>query len=240
LSRLEEGLSKHHEEVSEIRKQINGIQQNKKSADYKELLDVMHKPKNSIDGKDMLQESIIDLNFGNDNREKCVFKDDVVPQPDIQMLDIYKSIPFDNLDGGPWKQGWRIEYDSKEWNSHHKLKVFVVPHSHNDPGWLSTFDEYYERSTKFIFANMLRHLDENEQLKFIWAEISYFSRWYDKLAEESRITVRKILRRKVSTCLSLLVPKQIFYCVSSNWSLSPVAGLCRMKQILTGFPFYNS
>jgi hypothetical protein len=35
-------------------------------------------------------------------------------------------------------------------------------------------------------------------LKFIWAGTSYFYRWYDKLAEESRITVRKLLRRKVS------------------------------------------
>lgn len=68
----------------------------------------------------------------------------------------------------------------------------MVPHSHNDPGWINTFDEYYERQTKHIFSNMLRHLDEHENMKFIWAEIVYFSRWYDSLSStESKETVKK-------------------------------------------------
>lgn len=70
--------------------------------------------------------------------------------------------------------------------------MFVVPHSHNDPGWINTFDEYYERQTKHIFSNMLRHLDEHENMKFIWAEIVYFSKWYDSLTSpESKDTVKK-------------------------------------------------
>lgn len=126
----------------------------------------------------------------DDTNSQCHFRTDIDPKPDIQMLDVYDKIPFENSDGGPWKQGWRISYDSHEWNSHHKLKVFVVPHSHNDPGWIKTFDEYYDQLTKSILNNMLQQLLENPDMKFIWAEISYFSRWYENLSSEDQNDVK--------------------------------------------------
>lgn len=107
------------------------------------------------------------------------------------MLDVYNNLPFENGDGGVWKQGWTIEYDPHEWNSHHKLKVFVVPHSHNDPGWLKTFDEYYEQLTKSILTNMLHQLSDNDDMTFIWAEISYFAKWYEQLSSAQKSAVKR-------------------------------------------------
>lgn len=139
----------------------------------------------------------------DDTKSQCHFRTDIDPKPDIQMLDVYDKIPFDNEDGGPWKQGWRITYDPHEWNSHHKLKVFVVPHSHNDPGWVKTFDEYYDQLTKPILNNMLHQLLENPDMKFIWAEISYFSRWYENLSTDDQTDVKKYVLRSQLMMLAL-------------------------------------
>ena len=52
-----------------------------------------------------------------------------------QMQDIFEEIPFDNRNGGVWDQGFDISY-SMEAFATEPLSVFVVPHSHNDPGKL--------------------------------------------------------------------------------------------------------
>ena len=40
------------------------------------------------------------------------------------------------------------------------LNVFVVPHSHNDPGWWYPFDEYYARWTKHIISSVVETLNQ--------------------------------------------------------------------------------
>lgn len=49
------------------------------------------------------------------------------------MIDFFDKIPFDNQDGGVWKQGWDVSYEKNAFDKK-TLLVFVMPHSHNDPG----------------------------------------------------------------------------------------------------------
>ncbi|XP_049515502.1 alpha-mannosidase 2x-like, partial [Dermacentor silvarum] len=108
---------------------------------------------------------------------------------DYNVYDLYEKIAFDNPDGGVWKQGWKLEYEESMWTKDRKLRVFVVPHSTN-PGWLKTFDKYYLDQTRHILDNMATKLGVDKRRRFIWAETSYLSHWFDQQSEDIKSKVR--------------------------------------------------
>uniref|UniRef100_A0A5S6QB32 Alpha-mannosidase n=1 Tax=Trichuris muris TaxID=70415 RepID=A0A5S6QB32_TRIMR len=113
----------------------------------------------------------------------------------VQMLDLYEKLSFDNPDGGVWKQGWEVKYDpNKSGLNGPTLKVFVVPHSHTDPGWVKTFDQYYASSVQGIFDSMVEFLSRTPKAKFIYAEMAFFGRWWEELNLQERKHVQKLLQ----------------------------------------------
>lgn len=122
---------------------------------------------------------------GGDVDDGCVFSGTASGKSaNVKMLDMFDVMPFDNIDGGAWKQGWDVRYDDKQFDQE-PLSVFVVPHSHNDPGWIKTLDQYYNQQTRHILDNVVDALAEDKRRKFIWAEMSYLSMWWQD-ADERR------------------------------------------------------
>jgi hypothetical protein len=111
----------------------------------------------------------------------------------IDMRELVRTLPFANPDGGAWKQGWDVQPVDPV-DATHPLTIFVVPHSHCDPGWIKTFDEYFQSQTKHILTSVVQALSKDPRRKFIWAEISYFEWWWKEQDESTRQLVRKLLQ----------------------------------------------
>ncbi|CAD5213373.1 unnamed protein product [Bursaphelenchus okinawaensis] len=59
------------------------------------------------------------------------------------------------------------------------LNVFLVFHSHTDPGWLRTFNEYFDEKVQKILDLAVDFLTLHSDAKFIWSEMSFLSEWWD-------------------------------------------------------------
>jgi len=112
----------------------------------------------------------------------------------VQTADLFAVIDYNAPENsGPWKQGWDYDYDGRFKDG---LTVHVVPHSHNDPGWIQTYHTYYSTQTKHILDTVVAALTEDPRRTFIWAEISYFSLWWDDATQQQKEQAKKLVAEK--------------------------------------------
>ncbi|RVX17989.1 putative alpha-mannosidase [Vitis vinifera] len=82
-----------------------------------------------------------------------------------------------------------------------KLNVHLVPHSHDDVGWLKTIDQYYVGSNNSIqgacvenvLDSLVTALLSNPDRKFIYVEQAFFQRWWGDQSEIIQGLVRKFI-----------------------------------------------
>lgn len=82
-----------------------------------------------------------------------------------------------------------------------KLNVHLVPHSHDDVGWLKTVDQYYVGSNNSIQGACVQNVldsvvpallaDKNR--KFVFVEQAFFQRWWRNQNEEVKNAVKRLV-----------------------------------------------
>nr|XP_033811493.1 lysosomal alpha-mannosidase isoform X2 [Geotrypetes seraphini] len=65
------------------------------------------------------------------------------------------------------------------------LNVHLVPHTHNDVGWLKTIDQY--------FYGVIPQLLEDPSKRFIYVEIAFFYRWWKQQSEGMKQAVIQLV-----------------------------------------------
>ncbi|CAH1413663.1 unnamed protein product [Lactuca virosa] len=84
-----------------------------------------------------------------------------------------------------------------------KLNVHLVPHSHDDVGWLKTVDQYFIGSNNSIqgacvenvLDSVVMSLLRDSNRKFIFAEMAFFQRWWLLQSKKIKTQVKKLVTK---------------------------------------------
>ena len=84
------------------------------------------------------------------------------------------------------------------------LNIHIVPHTHDDVGWLKTVDQYYlglnesiqQASVHEILDSVVASLMENPARTFTYVEQKFFSMWWDQQNDAKRDSVRYLIANK--------------------------------------------
>ncbi len=79
-----------------------------------------------------------------------------------------------------------------------KLNIHLIPHSHDDVGWLQTPDGYYTvgdhlHAVRNIITNVVKSLQLSPNRKYTQVEAYFFHRWWTEQNEETKNVVRKLV-----------------------------------------------
>ncbi|XP_053673280.1 lysosomal alpha-mannosidase-like [Anopheles nili] len=102
--------------------------------------------------------------------------------------------------GAPWKRRG-CGYESCPGPKEGMINVHLVPHSHDDVGWLKTVDQYYYGSrnsiqkagVQYILESVVSELLKDASRRFIYAESAFLHRWYMEQPRKMQQQVRMLI-----------------------------------------------
>ena len=83
-----------------------------------------------------------------------------------------------------------------------KINVHLVPHTHDDVGWLKTVDQYYygtrtgiqKAGVQYILDSVVEELIRNKDRRFIYVESAFFNMWWQEQNQEQREIVQELVQ----------------------------------------------
>lgn len=94
-----------------------------------------------------------------------------------------------------WDKTFETRYSEQNKDeSRPPLKVVLVPHSHNDPGWLKTFVNYFQSDSRQILNLIVMKLQEYKEMTFIWSEISILQLWWDQAHPTKQRALKQLVQ----------------------------------------------
>uniref|UniRef100_A0A182IWS0 Glycoside hydrolase family 38 N-terminal domain-containing protein n=1 Tax=Anopheles atroparvus TaxID=41427 RepID=A0A182IWS0_ANOAO len=81
------------------------------------------------------------------------------------------------------------------------INVHLVPHSHDDVGWLKTVDQYYYGSrnniqkagVQYIIDSVVQELLKDPNRRFVYVESAFFHKWYTEQTAELQEQVKMLV-----------------------------------------------
>ncbi|XP_053145025.1 lysosomal alpha-mannosidase isoform X2 [Hemicordylus capensis] len=81
------------------------------------------------------------------------------------------------------------------------LNVHLIPHTHDDVGWLKTVDQYFfgvrndiqHAGVQYILDSVIPQLLADPSKRFIYVEVVFFAHWWGLQTEDMRSTVRQLV-----------------------------------------------
>ncbi|DAZ95535.1 TPA: hypothetical protein N0F65_005227 [Lagenidium giganteum] len=93
---------------------------------------------------------------------------------------------------------WKLPVDGHYNTAGHidpkKVNVHLIPHSHDDPGWIINVDQYYMESVQYILDTVVQELLRNPDRKFMYVEQSFFQRWWHEQSQHTKEIVKRLVR----------------------------------------------